>query len=121
MNYRLSESEEQIMSFLWENKGPVKTGMIMDYFWKTVGKDWKRQTLNTLLIRLEEKGVIIRRRGIVEAKYTKEELLHTECQDFVNSKYDGSLGKFVERYYAGEAIPKQEADELINLIQQLKG
>ena len=44
MNYRLSESEEQIMSFLWENKGPVKTGMIMDYFWKTVGKDWKRQT-----------------------------------------------------------------------------
>lgn len=39
MNYRLSESEEQIMSFLWENKGPVKTGMIMDYFWKTVGKD----------------------------------------------------------------------------------
>ena len=34
MNYRLSESEEQIMSFLWENNGPVKTGMIMDYFWK---------------------------------------------------------------------------------------
>ena len=104
MNYRLSESEEQIMSFLWENNGPVKTGMIMDYFWKTVGKDWKRQTLNTLLIRLEDKGVIIRRRGIVEAKYTKEELLHIECQDF-----------------AGETVSKQEAEEIVSLIQQLKG
>ena len=121
MNYRLSEPEEQIMSFLWENNGPVKTGMIMDYFWKTVGKDWKRQTLNTLLIRLEDKGVIIRRRGIVEAKYTKEELLHIECQDFVNTKCDGSLVKFVERYFAGETVSKQEAEEIVSLIQQLKG
>ena len=95
--------------------------MIMDYFWKTVGKDWKRQTLNTLLIRLEDKGVIIRRRGIVEAKYTKEELLHIECQDFVNTKGDGSLVKFVERYFAGETVSKQEAEEIVSLIQQLKG
>ena len=67
MKYELSRTEEQIMDFLWTNNRPVKTGEIMDYFTENKGKEWKRQTLNTLLIRLEEKGVIVRRRGIVEA------------------------------------------------------
>ena len=73
MKYELSRTEEQIMELLWENNRPMKTGEIMDYFTQNKGKDWKRQTLNTLLIRLEDKEVIERRRGIVEAKYTKEQ------------------------------------------------
>ena len=56
MKYELSRTEEQIMDFLWTNNRPVKTGEIMDYFTENKGKEWKRQTLNTLLIRLEEKG-----------------------------------------------------------------
>ena len=42
---------------------------------KEKGKDWKRQTLNTLLFRLEEKGVIVRRRAYVWSVLSKEELL----------------------------------------------
>ena len=53
MKYELSRTEEQIMDFLWTNNRPVKTGEIMDYFTENKGKEWKRQTLNTLLIRLE--------------------------------------------------------------------
>ena len=58
MKYELSRTEEQIMDFLWTNNRPVKTGEIMDYFTENKGKEWKRQTLNTLLIRLEEKMCI---------------------------------------------------------------
>lgn len=53
MNYNLSETESQIMEFIWSENRSVRTGEIMDYFVKQLHKGWKRQTLNTLLIRLD--------------------------------------------------------------------
>ena len=120
MKYELSRTEEQIMELLWENNRPMKTGEIMDYFTQNKGKDWKRQTLNTLLIRLEDKEVIERRRGIVEAKYTKKQLEHIECKDFVKNKFGSKLSNFVLAFTGGEQISKQEADDLIQLINTLK-
>ena len=120
MKYELSKTEEQIMELLWENNRPMKTCEIMDYFTKNKGKDWKRQTLNTLLIRLEDKEVIERRRGIVEAKYSKKELEHVECKDFVKNKFGDKLSNFIIAFAGEESISRQEADELIQLINTLK-
>ena len=109
MKYELSRTEEQIMDFLWTNNRPVKTG-----------EEWKRQTLNTLLIRLEEKGVIVRRRGIVEAKYTRADLEHIECRDFVKTKFQNSLSKFMAAFAGEERISEKEAAEMIDMINTLK-
>ena len=120
MKYELSRTEEQIMDFLWTNNRPVKTGEIMDYFTENKGKERKRQTLNTLLIRLEEKGVIVRRRGIVEAKYTRADLEHIECRDFVKTKFQNSLSKFMAAFAGEERISEKEAAEMIDMINTLK-
>ena len=120
MKYELSRTEEQIMDFLWMNNRPVKTCEIMDYFTENKGKEWKRQTLNTLLIRLEEKGVIIRRRGIVEAKYTRADLEHMECRDFVKTKFQNSLSKFMVAFTGGDRITEKDASEMIDVINTLK-
>lgn len=120
MKYELSKTEQQIMDFLWECERPVKTGEIMDYFTESKGKEWKRQTLNTLLIRLEEKGVIKRRRGIVEAKYTRAELEHIECRDFINAKFDNKISSFVRAYIGEEPYSGKEAEELLSLINEWK-
>ena len=117
MKYELSRTEEQIMELLWENNRPMKTGEIMDYFTQNKGKDWKRQTLNTLLIRLEDKEVINRRRGFVEANYTKDQLDHIECKDFVKNKFGSKLSNFIMSYYLGEKISSDEAKELIDTIK----
>lgn len=98
MNYNLSETENQIMEFIWSENRPVRTGDIMDYFVKQLHKGWKRQTLNTLLIRLDEKGLIHRSRGVVQAVYSKEDLLHQKCIDFVNENFAGNVEDFLIAY-----------------------
>lgn len=117
MKYELSRTEKEIMEFLWEHNCSVRTGEIMDYFTQNKGKDWKRQTLNTLLIRLEDKEVINRRRGFVEANYTKDQLNHIECKDFVKNKFGSKLSNFITSYYLGEKISSDEAKELIDTIK----
>lgn len=98
MNYNLSETEKQIMEFIWSENRIVRTGEIMDYFVKQLHKNWQRQTLNTLLIRLEEKELIHRSRGIVQAAYSKEDLLHQKCVDFVNENFAGNVEDFLISY-----------------------
>lgn len=117
MDYRLSKTEQEIMEFLWTNNRSVKTDELMEYF-ITKGKEWKRQTLNTLLLRLNEKGIIDRtHRGYVVVRYSKEELLNMECRDFVANVCGGSLLKFLEAYFAGEKISQEKAEELITVIK----
>lgn len=116
MNYKMSNTEKEIVDFLWAKSEPVKTNDIMSYF---ASKNWKRQTLNTLLIRLEEKGIIDRSiRGHITVKYTAEEMKQMECKDFI--KKCGGLYNFFVSYYAGQRIPKEEAEELVKLIESLK-
>ena len=116
MNYKMSNTEKEIVDFLWAKNGPVKTNDIMIYF---ASKNWKRQTLNTLLIRLEEKGIIDRSiRGHITVKHTAEEMKQMECKDFI--KKCGGLYNFFVSYYAGQRIPKEEAEELVKLIESLK-
>ena len=63
-SYKLADAELEVMRVLWENGGKLSTGDLLDQM-KQRGKNWKRQTLNTLLARLEEKGVVNRPRAIV--------------------------------------------------------
>ena len=58
-NYRVSDSEMEVMKMLWRQKEGIKQSQLLDLFTKE-GKEWKRQTLNTFLSRLETKGLVIR-------------------------------------------------------------
>ena len=119
VNYSLSPAETIIMEFIWENNCYVRTYEIMNYLVQDKGIKWERQTLNTVLIRLADKGVIERKRGIIAAKYTKEGLFHIACKDFVDTKFNGNILNAVKAYYMNEKISEKEAEELINIIQSL--
>jgi len=55
MNTRLSESEKEIMNLIISTGRPMTFREILDKF-NATGKDWKKQTLNTFLLRMREKG-----------------------------------------------------------------
>ena len=55
LKYSLSDTEQEIMEVLWEKGDSIKTRQLLELF-NERGKDWKRQTLNTFLSRLEEMG-----------------------------------------------------------------
>ena len=88
--YKITAAEREVVEVLWEYTEPVQTRELLDRM-KEKGKDWKRQTLNTLLFRLEEKGVIVRRRAYVWSVLSKEELLKKQTEGILNDFYDGEL------------------------------
>lgn len=120
MKYDLSNTEREIMDVLW-NREEGNIGMapreIMEIF-KKRGKDWKRQTLNTFFVRLEEKGLIRREKGVVEACFSKREYESLYCHDMLDQCYGGKLSNFLCAFCGTEEITEEEAEELIRFIEK---
>ena len=70
--FDISEAELTVMEKLWDQEESIKQSHLLTLF-EEDGKEWKRQTLNTFLSRLEEKGFVIRERRMVKAVYSREE------------------------------------------------
>ena len=58
MNSHLSKTEYRIMEYFWSTGGKYTFGELMKYFNENLDKNWKKQTLNTFLSRLIEKGLL---------------------------------------------------------------
>jgi predicted transcriptional regulator len=58
MHAVLSETENEILQVLIE-KGPMQFKDLTDYF-NNLGRGWKKQTLNTFLLRMLKKGKVKR-------------------------------------------------------------
>lgn len=117
--YKITAAEREVVEVLWEYTEPVQTRELLDRM-KEKGKDWKRQTLNTLLFRLEEKGVIVRRRAYVWSVLSKEELLKKQTEGILNDFYDGELKNFCVALIGKTTLNEEEVDKLNALIDTLK-
>ena len=53
VNHKITGAEREVMEVLWQRTEPMQTRELLEEM-KERGKKWKRQTLNTLLFRLEE-------------------------------------------------------------------
>lgn len=116
-NYLLTKAEYEVLEALWEFPAPVRTRYLLDRMLEK-GKDWKRQTLNTLLFRLEEKGVITRKHGVVHSYMTQCELMQKQTRDILDSLYGGKIENFCAALAGTQKLPE---DELKKLGQLLNG
>lgn len=116
--YSLSKTEQEIMNVLWENPEFYTTKELLDLF-NLRGKDWKRQTLNTLLVRLENKNIIRRDGKKVIALCSEIEYKQMQCTDILNSKYQGSICNFVSELTGKKQISKEDETELNRFIEKL--
>ncbi len=95
--YHLSKTEEEIMEMLWEQDGPIKQTDLLKMF-QDSGKDWGRQTLNTLLMRLEVRGIVKRARRMVWAGYDREEFGLQIIQETLDEFFDGKIENMLREY-----------------------
>lgn len=119
MRCDLSKTELEILQVLWDNGGEMSPRDIWDIFLSR-GKDWKRQTLNTLLLRMEEKGVIEKHWGSVRVLCTELEFRHAQCQEMVRDSFNGSLNQFMAAFTGNSKISLEDAKELEELVERLK-
>ena len=114
----LSKTEMEIMQVLWSRGGRMPSMAIMDVF-SDRGKNWKRQTLNTLLKRMEEKGVIVRTRGSVRTLCSELEYRHWQSREIVRESFAGKLDLFVAAYMGKENLSPELLKEFAKLMEKM--
>lgn len=119
---KLPDSELKIMKILWEGH-PDMSRMDIE---RAMAEEERLAptTINTLLSRLKDKGVIkVKKRG--RNKYytsliTKKDYQNRESHLIIDNLFDGSLVNFVSALYDGQKIPKEKVEELEKFLQDIE-
>lgn len=112
----ISDSELDVMEMLWQHGSRIKQTELLTVS-VAYGKKWKRQTLNTVLSRLEVKGLVKRVNRIVETVYSRDEYNYTQVKAAIDCLYDGQLSDFMIAFAKNNAITEKNAKELIQILE----
>lgn len=117
--YQVSDSELNVMKILWKQEGSIKQSQLLEMF-EQEGKEWKRQTLNTFLSRLEGKGMIRREKGFVSVVCDEEEYNFTQAKAAIDNLYGGRLSNFMAAFIKKNSVSREDAEELSKYLKELK-
>lgn len=121
--YNLSELEYELMDYIWKYENGVYFKDLSEHFIVKLGKHWKRPSLRTFLLRLQEKGFIeidqtTRRSYIYKATKTKEEHIQNWTKNLLEEAYDNSIKNFVCALNGGITLSKEDVSELRDMIDE---
>lgn len=92
--FNLPDAEREVMEKLWDQTEPIKQSALLAIF-EAEERGWKRQTLNTFLARLEEKGLVVREKRMVHAVYSRDKYNCMQMKKAIDHMYGGKLCNFV--------------------------
>lgn len=118
----LTQAEWSVMECLWET-GPLTGREVVQHMEQSCG--WSRSTTLTLLSRLENKGAlksIPAEKGpkVFSPVLRREDAALEETKEFLNRVYQGSLSLMVSALTKKQALPREELDELYELLKGLE-
>lgn len=116
--YDLSRVESEVMHIVWSNEEILTTRALLEKY-NEKGNTWKRQTMNTIIVRLEVKGLIKREGKKVYPLYTEKEYVQIHSQELLNVLYNGKISNFVVALSGGKEISTKDQEELNNLIDRM--
>lgn len=119
----MSATEFYILQYLWTRETPATFSEIMVHFNEVDKKEWKKQTVNTFLSRLSQKGFLnidkTGKRAIYIPAVTSEKFYENYAKEIVDDSYQGSLKNFVCAFTAGRKLSDSEKAELLAYINTL--
>ncbi len=114
--FNISEAEQEVMEKLWDQEDSIKQSRLLSLF-EADGKEWKRQTLNTFLSRLEDKGLVQRENRLVKAVYSREEYYYMQMKEAIDHMYGGRLSNFVTAFVKKNEVDENDAKELMRILE----
>lgn len=112
----ISDAELEVMEMLWKHGSRIKQTELLAVSVAS-GKNWKRQTLNTFISRLEEKGMVKRANRTVETIFSRDEYTYTQMKAAIDCLYNGQLNDVMIAFAQHNVITKKNAEELIRIIE----
>ncbi|WP_343209914.1 BlaI/MecI/CopY family transcriptional regulator [Anaerolentibacter hominis] len=110
---KISNAELEVMKILWRVKQPVSFTNLRLELQST--KNWGKSTINTLVRRLAEKGVITSEKREVmyySPNITEAEYIETETQGLIDKLYGGNAKNFIAALCHGSKLSENDIDEL---------
>ena len=117
---KLPDAEFDIMKVVWANEPPITTAIIMEQLGKD--KDWKIQTVVSLMLRLVERGFLRSEKHGKERTYfpliNKDDYLKFETGSFMKQYHNNSLFNLINTLYDDEALSDEDIDELLKWAKE---
>jgi len=120
---KLPDAEFDIMKVVWANEPPITTNEIM----KRLGheREWKIQTVVSLMLRLTERGFLRSEKHGKERTYfpliQKEDYLKFETGNFMKQFHDNSFLNLVNTIYGDKTFTDNDIDELLEWAKERRG
>lgn len=112
----ITNSEWKIMKLLWEQPMTITqlTKALMEE------NSWKKNTVITLLKRMEGKGTVYYEQGVKAKlffpKCKKEEAMAEETGNFLNKVFDGNRSLMFSTVIKNSRMTEQEIDEICKML-----
>lgn len=114
--YYMSEAERDVMEVLWTFPEGVNQSVLLKAV-NAAGKDWKRQTLNTFITKLMEKGLVNRENRYVTAAMDKQAYGNWQIEEVVKEVYDGKISAFMLAFAKDQKLTKEDKKELEKILE----
>ena len=115
----LQESERRIMECLWDS-GPMGVVPIWHALEESTG--WSKSTVNTLVSRMVDKGLIAYREGRRAKEYYpcfgREEVALGETKSLLDKVYMGSVGLMISTLVDNKQLTKEDISQLYDILRK---
>ena len=113
----MSQSESLIMEYLWKNDEGKCFSEIMEYLNGELQKNWKKQTINTFIRHLIDKGLVTAEATQKSRRYHAALTPVQFARGKANNYYGGSVQTFLSALTGGKQLSKELADELQKMVE----
>lgn len=123
---KLPDAEFEIMKAIWQMEEPITTALLTAQLRLTLPrKDWKPQTILTMLARLESKGFLhSEKTGKERAYYTRisqQEYLRIEAESFRSRFSGGKFSGLVKALCDTDDLTEADIEELRSWLNERRG
>lgn len=119
---QISEAEYEVMKIVWKY-APINTNEITEKLLAT--SSWSAKTIQTLIKRLVNKGVLTYEKNSRVFVYTpvvkESEYISQESNSFLNRYYDGNITAMLSAYIQNDKLSKTEIETLRALLSKRGG
>lgn len=122
MKVNLSDSEWKLMTQLWD-QSPQTITELTAALKKHTG--WSKNTIITMLSRLEAKGAVRYEEGLRAKQYypvlAREDATQAETESFLDKVYGGSLGLMMSAMVESRTLTEEDIAELSAILKKAGG
>ena len=116
---KISEAEYEVMKIVWQY-APINTNEITEHLTRTT--DWSPKTIQTLIKRLVNKGVLTYEKQsrvfVYTPLFSQKDYVGQDSHSFLDRFYNGSMTSMLTAFLDSDQLTDTEIDTLQTLLSQ---